>query len=119
MPVGGEDRGLAPGHGGAEEGGAGVVRGGRGARPEAGSDRGQFGGPPSRRFGLAGADHRNTQKIGLELHQKIISGGAAVDPQPPDADRRVPSGAFSAHHFKYVEGLQGDRFESGTDKMSA
>ena len=50
-------------------------------RPEADGQAGREGGAERRRLGHGGADHRHAEHVGLELHEQLVGGHAAVDAQ--------------------------------------
>ena len=62
----------------------------------------------------AGAVHVRGDQVGLELHEEVVGGGAAVHLQIRDGDAGVPL------HGPYdVIGLVGQALQGGADQMGA
>ena len=61
---------------------------------------------------VARPDDRLAQDIGLELHQEVVDGGAAIDPQLLD---RLAGIGF--HGIDQLTALKGDAFESGAHDL--
>ncbi len=75
------------------------------------SDRqpGEVRGTERRRLEDFRTNDRDAQEVGLKLHEQIVGGGAAVDPQFRQLDVRI-----RFHRGEDLRALKGDRFERGS-----
>ncbi len=76
-------------------------------RPEAGAESREIGGAERSRLGDLRAYDRYAEQIGLELHQQIVRGRAAIDAQLDERAR----GVF-LHRFEQLCALKRDGFEA-------
>ena len=83
-------------------------------RPEAGGQPGEVRGAQRRRLGDLGNVHRHAEDVGLELHEEVVGGGAAVAAELLEPDRRVP-----LHRLDHVAGLVGHGLQGGAGDVGA
>ena len=77
-----------------------------GAAPEADREAGEVGRAERRRLGDRGPDDGHAEQVGLELHEQVVGGRAAVDAQLGERDARV-----ALHRVEQVGDLEGDALE--------
>ena len=88
---------------------------GDGARrgPEADRQSRQIGGAQRGRLGHRRPHDRRTEQIGLDLHQCIVHGGAAIDAQLADRDSRI-----GRHGVEEIGHLKGDALQRRAGEMA-
>src|SRR5690606_36549474 len=59
------------------------------AIPESAADTGKIGRAKHGGLDILGSDDRDTEHIGLDLHQEVVGGGTAIDPKLREADPGV------------------------------
>ena len=84
------------------------------ARPVAAAETGEVGGAEGGGFDSLGADDRDAEHVGLNLHEEIVAGRAAVD-----AEGGWDQTGIGGHGVDDIAGLVGDRFEGGASNIFA
>ena len=101
------------GGGGAEAAILGPLGGDLGAVfPKTHGEPGEVGGAERGRLGDARADDRHAEEIGLELHERTVDGGAAVDAELAEFEFRI-----GLHGGEQIGALVGDAFEGGAGEV--
>ena len=68
--------------------------------------------PAGALLGAVGAQHRAIEHVGLQLHQHVVGGGAAIGGEPVQG-----CGEIGLHGAKDVRDLQGDGFQRRAGEM--
>jgi hypothetical protein len=80
---------------------------------KSGGDSGQVGRSQSCCFRIRGPHNGAPEQVGLKLHEEIVHGGAAVDPQFLKG-----LAGIGLHGGNQIAGLEGDTLEGGADDVS-
>jgi len=81
--------------------------------PEAGSQTGKVSRAKRGGFCDLGPDDRHAEHVGLELHEQVVDGRAAVD-----AQRAKGLAGFGVNGLKNIGHLEGDAFEGGAGDVA-
>ena len=80
--------------------------------PEACSEAGQISGAEGGCLGDLGADDGNAEDVGLELHEEVVDGCAAIYAEGGKG------GCLGLDGLEYVCDLEGDAFKSGASDVA-